>query len=71
MAKFATTIRATDPITGEILTYSGPEVEAKTWSAAERYCQENGLGYCKVTAIIRESPVLSDADMAEVAPELK
>lgn len=71
MAKFATTIKAIDPISGQICDFSGPVIEAKTWSEAETYCQENGLGYCKVTAIIRESPVLSGEDMAEIAPALQ
>jgi len=71
MAKFATSIKAIDPKTRGLVKFSGPIIEAKTWSAAETYCQENGLGYCKVTGIIEEEPFLSDADMAEVAPALQ
>lgn len=67
MAKFATSIKAIDPISGQICDFSGPVIEAKTWSAAETYCQENGLGYCKVTAIIRETPILSDEEAEEFA----
>jgi hypothetical protein len=33
---------------GEIALYRGPNIEAETMELAEKYCQENGLGYCKV-----------------------
>lgn len=71
MAKFATSIKAIDPVSGQICDFSGPVIEAKTWSAAETYCQENGLGYCKVTAIIRESPILSDEEAEELAEAMQ
>lgn len=71
MAKFATTIKAIDPISGQICDFSGPVIEAKTWSAAQKYCDENGLGYCKISGIIEDEPVLSGEDMAEIAPALQ
>lgn len=71
MARFATTIKAVDPQTNELLTWSGPVIEARTWNQAIQYCQENGLGYCKVSAIIRETPVLNEADTAEVAEAMQ
>lgn len=55
--KWTTTIQAIDPITGKLLTWSGPLIEALTWRMAEYYCQNNGLGYCKVNGrLIAEIP---------------
>ncbi len=48
MRKFVTEIRAIDPITNELKTYSGPDIEAISFKLADEYCQLNGLGYCKV-----------------------
>lgn len=28
--------------------FAGPEISTKSFSEAEKYCQENRLGYCKV-----------------------
>lgn len=28
--------------------FSGPRISAKSFEEAEKYCQENGLGYCNV-----------------------
>ena len=37
--------------------WGGPNIEAETQKAAEEYCQENGLGYCKVIGeLIEEIP---------------
>ena len=71
MAKFATSVWAIDPKTNQKTRFSGPIIEEKTWSAAQKYCDENGLGYCKISGIIEDEPVLSDADMAEIAPALQ
>lgn len=48
MKTFVTEIRAMDPISNELRTYCGPEIEAISFKLAEEYCQLNGLGYCKV-----------------------
>jgi len=48
MKKWTTEIRAIDPLTGELATYAGPYIDAPTFEDAERFCQANGLGYCKV-----------------------
>ena len=48
MKVWTTEILAIDT-NGEIVLYRGPNIEAETWKGAEKYCQENGLGYCKVT----------------------
>jgi len=52
MFLFATEIRAVDPKDGTIKRYSGPHIEAISFADAERYCQNNGLGYCKIDGII-------------------
>lgn len=55
---FATTIRALDPITGEMKHWIGPNIEAPSMALAQEYCQNNGLGYCKIEGqLIAEIPV--------------
>lgn len=49
--KFTTSIMAIDPNNGEFCEWDGPTIEANSWHEAERYCQENGLGYCKIVGI--------------------
>lgn len=48
MKKFVTIIHAIDPKTGELCKWIGPTIEAASFYDAERYCNENGLGYCEV-----------------------
>lgn len=43
-----TEIRAVDPVDGQMKTWAGPDVPGNSREEAERYCQENGLGYCEV-----------------------
>lgn len=45
---FLTELRAIDPADGQLKTWAGPEVRAKTMEAAEKYCSEN-VGYLRVT----------------------
>lgn len=57
MPLFATEIRAIDPITGEMKTYGGPNVPAFTPGMAAHYCQQNGLGYCRILGeLVAEIP---------------
>lgn len=49
---FATQIQAINPLTGELTLFAGPNVPGICFSDAENYCQNNGLGYCKVTGMI-------------------
>lgn len=46
---WTTEIRAIDPIDGELKLWQGPNVPGKDFNEADRYCIENGLGYCVVT----------------------
>ena len=48
MKKWATKVIAMDPRNGEFCEWVGPDIEAPSMELAEQYCQENGLGYCKV-----------------------
>lgn len=48
MLLFTTHIQAIDPKTGNMTTWSGPDVPAISFSDAQDYCERNGLGYCKV-----------------------
>lgn len=57
MKTWCTEIRAVNPLTGELSTFGGPNVQAPTWALAEEYCQNNGLGYCRIVGeLIAEIP---------------
>jgi len=47
MKKWLTEVKAVDK-KGDMKTYGGPDVEAPSWELAQEYCEQNGLGYCKV-----------------------
>lgn len=49
MKKWITEIRAISPATEELGTFSGPSIEAASKQEAIEYCENNGLGYCRVT----------------------
>lgn len=62
MNLYVTEIRAIDPITGEMKTWAGPNVEGISMGDAENNCQSNGLGYCKVIGqLVAEIPTKSDS----------
>jgi hypothetical protein len=48
MYTWLTEIQAVDPIDGEMKSWSGPNIKANTIEEAKAYCDNNGLGYCKV-----------------------
>lgn len=57
MKTYATEIKAVCPKTGDLKTYGGPNVPGISVDTANDYCQNNGLGYCKVLAqLIEEIP---------------
>lgn len=57
MKLYTTSIYAIDPIDGDLKTYGGPNVPGISWQDAENYCQQNGLGYCKVDGeLVAEIP---------------
>lgn len=52
MLTFITSIQAIDPRDGELKEWAGPNIKAISFEDAERYCQENGFGYCKVIGVL-------------------
>jgi hypothetical protein len=52
MRFYTTEIKAINPKTGELCTWAGPNIEAISFSDAQEYCDNNYLGYCKVTGIL-------------------
>lgn len=57
MKKWVTEIQAIDPITKTLKNWMGPYITAETFGKAVIHCQENGLGYCKVTGqLVSEIP---------------
>jgi len=55
--KFTTEIKAIDPADGELKAWCGPSIDAISPGMAKLYCQQNGLGYCKITGqLISEIP---------------
>lgn len=54
---YVTEIKALCPYTGEMKTYGGPEVPGISFADAQAYCENNGLGYCKVIGrLVAEIP---------------
>jgi len=57
MKKWVTDIMAIDPKSGELKKWCGPEVPGISLKDAEFFCDNNGLGYCKVIGeLIAEIP---------------
>lgn len=54
MNHYVTEIRALDPLSGRMKIWCGPNVPALNYAEADRYCQENGLGYCMVVGELIE-----------------
>lgn len=50
---FTTTIKAIDPKTGELHTWQGPNIEGISFAHAQDWCNNNGLGYCKVDGLLQ------------------
>jgi len=48
MRTYVTEITARHPKTGKIERWYGPEIQALTPGLAQKYCDTNGLSYCKV-----------------------
>ncbi|HZK60923.1 MAG TPA: hypothetical protein VFC41_02525 [Anaerovoracaceae bacterium] len=51
---------------GEIILYRGPNIEAPSWTLAEVYCQENGLGYCEIKGELIEEGTITDGKLEKV-----
>lgn len=66
---FTTVIKAIDPLDGELKIWQGPNIEAISWTHAEQYLQENGLGYCKVDGVLH-SEVDWDSGQETITQEL-
>lgn len=49
---YTTIIRAISPIDGKLKTYCGQNVQGISIADAQAYCENNGLGYCKVDALL-------------------
>jgi hypothetical protein len=57
MTLYVTEIKAISPNTGELTTFLGPNVPGISEQDAQDYCENNGLGYCKVIGeLIAEIP---------------
>jgi hypothetical protein len=54
MKVFTTTIMAICPIDGELKRYAGQNVPGISFATAQEYCNQNGMGYCKVDGILVE-----------------
>ncbi|MNI02257.1 hypothetical protein D3C87_1300810 [compost metagenome] len=48
MKTWVTKIKAINPVKGNLTEYMGPYIKADSFELAEKHCEENGLGYCKV-----------------------
>lgn len=52
MDLYVTEIKAICPKTGDLKVYCGPHVPGISFFNAQEYCQNNGLGYCRVIGIL-------------------
>ena len=67
MRMWVTEIKAIDPITGELKLWSGPNVPGINYEDAERYCQQNELGYCCVLGeLVAEIPCKEGAHEPDI-----
>lgn len=73
MKRWVTEVRAIDPINPErgAILWAGPNVPGETHADAEKYCQKNGLGYCRVVGLLIAEIPWSVAENATLlyAPE--
>lgn len=52
MNLYVTEIKAVDYIDGMLKDYAGPNVYGISFTDAQDYCNNNGLGYCKVVGLL-------------------
>ena len=52
MNLYTTIIKAISPVDDELKVYAGPNVQGISFTDAQNYCNNNGLGYCKVIGLI-------------------
>lgn len=50
MKLYVTEIDAIDPKDGEMKVWFGPYISAISFADARKYCDNNGLGYCRVVS---------------------
>ncbi len=67
---YCTEIKALD-YTGRMSTWCGPNIEAISFKDAQDYCENNGLGYCKVVGLlVSEIPCKSGSYEADFSKEI-
>lgn len=49
---YSTTIKAIDPMTGEMQLWQGPDVPGITFTDAQQRCIDGGRGYLEVESLI-------------------
>ena len=52
MKYYVAEIRALSSATGEMTVWAGPIVPGISFRDAQAYCENNGLGYCRVTGLL-------------------
>lgn len=65
MNVYVTEIKAIDPETGELFIWCGPHIEAKSIEEARKYCDNNGLGYCKITGKLNDEIEIINLDTCQ------
>lgn len=59
MRYWVTEIKASDPKTGELKTWAGPNVPGVNKETAYQYLNQNGLGYCEIIGeLVAEIPAM-------------
>jgi hypothetical protein len=62
---YVTEIKAIDPATGELCTWCGPHIEAKSIEDARRFCDKNGLGYCKIIGKLHDEISIINTEICQ------
>lgn len=71
MNTYVTEIHAICPIRDELVVWCGPNVPGITAKDAQRYCNENGLGYCKVIGqLVSEIPCKPGTHEADFSKQI-
>lgn len=66
MNLYITEIKAVCPKTGEVKLYCGPDVPGINIKTAQEYCENNGLGYCKVIGqLVMEVPCIENTNIPD------
>ena len=60
---YLTEIQAIDPQNGELCKFCGPRIKAKSKKDAQKFCDNNGFGYCKIIGRLNDEIEIINQDI--------